>query len=118
MMDAEPPGFLSLRTRSPSRAWHLKRGETVVAALRLDYIDQPWFHCHFTADGPAWESIRPTVEEWTRATLETNPADVLRIPRAWEAFQALNLVLVPLDNAPPIEEFFLHVDGKTARFRY
>lgn len=83
----------------------------------LDYIDQPWFHCYFTAS-PSWESARPTVEEWTRATLEKNATDVLRIPRAWLALQDLGLTLVPLDGAPPVDDFLLHVDGVTARFRY
>jgi hypothetical protein len=99
------------------RSWQLKRGETVVATLTLDYVDQPWFHCHFTA-GPAWESIRPSVEEWTQATLERDAPDVLRIPHAWKTVKDLGLILVPLDGTPPIEDFFLHVDDATARFRY
>lgn len=100
-----------------ARSWHLKRGETVIATLTLKDIDQPWFHCHF-APCEAWEAIRPTVEEWTRATQETDATDVLRVPRAWKAVNDLGLTLVPLDDAPPVEVFFLHVDGATARFRY
>jgi hypothetical protein len=100
-----------------ARSWHLKRGETAVATLTLDEIDQPWFRCSFAAD-PHWDAVRPTVEEWTQSTLEINGPDPLRIPRAWQAVKDLGLTLVSLDGGPHIEDFFLHVDGAKARFRY
>ncbi|GLP65777.1 hypothetical protein TUSST3_23970 [Streptomyces sp. TUS-ST3] len=89
----------------------------VLATLTLHYIDQPWFRCHFAA-GPAWDAIRPTIEEWTQATLEREAPDVLRIPRAWEAVKDLGMTLVPLDGTAPIEDFLIPIDGATARFRY
>ncbi|MFF3911408.1 hypothetical protein ACFYZJ_36995 [Streptomyces sp. NPDC001848] len=99
------------------RPWQLKRGEVVLATPTLDYIDPPWFHCHFAA-GPEWEAIRPTFEEWTQATVERDAPDVLRIPRAWKGVKDLGMTLMPPDGTAPTDAFLLHVDGATARFRY
>ncbi|MFF0064212.1 hypothetical protein ACFYRC_22175 [Streptomyces sp. NPDC005279] len=93
------------------------RGETHLGTLTLDYIDQPWFYCHFDAT-PEWEAVRPTLDAWTEATLARNDPDELRIARAWQAVDALKLTLVPIHGGERVDEFLIHVEDDEARFRY
>ena len=92
------------------------QGGTHVGTLVLDHIDQPWFHCRFTAT-PAWELLRPTVEAWNRA-VERDRSHELEIAKALEAVDSLRLAIVPVPGSEPIDDFLLHVEGDEARFRY
>ncbi|WP_327190052.1 hypothetical protein [Streptomyces xinghaiensis] len=98
------------------RSWRLMQGDTQVGTLVLDHIDQPWFHCRFTAT-PDWEPLRPVVETWTRV-VESDDSDELQITQALEAVDALHLTLLPVSGSEEIDDFLIHVDGDAARFRY
>ncbi|MFJ9584503.1 hypothetical protein [Streptomyces acidicola] len=98
------------------QSWRLLQGDTPVGTLMLHHIDQPWFHCSFTATA-AWESLRPTVVAWTQV-VESNDSDELEVNEALEAIDALGLVLVPVAESEQIDDFLIHIEGDTARFRY
>ncbi|KOV65706.1 hypothetical protein ADL00_19230 [Streptomyces sp. AS58] len=82
----------------------------------LDHIDQPWHHCRFEATA-AWDHVRPTLAAWTRA-VEDDGSNELAVDEALEAVEALRLVLVAVADSEYIDDFLIHVDGDTARFRY
>ncbi|MEU4681808.1 hypothetical protein [Streptomyces xinghaiensis] len=98
------------------RSWRLMQGDTQVGTLVLDHIDQPWFHCRFTAT-PAWEPLRPAMEAWTRV-VDSDYSNELQITQACEAVDALRLTLLPVSGSDQIDDFLIHVEGDAARFRY
>lgn len=99
-----------------SRSWWLMQGDVHVGTLALDQVAQPWFECRFRPTS-AWEPLRPTVEAWTRA-VESDDSDEHEIIRALEAVDALKLALVSVPDSETIEDFLIHVEGDTARFRH
>jgi hypothetical protein len=105
-----------VRELMADRSWQLMQARTLLGTLTLDEIDQPWFRCHFTAT-PAWEDVRPILEEWTHS-IEAEEPDSPRAEQALRAVDALGLVLVPADGKEPIDDFFIHVRGTRASFRY
>lgn len=90
-------------------------GDTHLGTFLLDHISQPWFHCRFPATA-AWESLRPTVATWSRA-VDSDDSNELEIIEALEAVDALRLVLVSVVDSEQIDDFLIHVEGDTARFR-
>ncbi|MEV6311113.1 hypothetical protein AB0M10_21235 [Streptomyces sp. NPDC051840] len=85
-----------------------------LGTLVLARVDQPWFVCGFRATSD-WEASRPTVEAWTRAVDGDDEDEMIC---ALEAVDALGLSLVPVAGAEAIGDFLIHVEGRTARFRY
>lgn len=85
-----------------------------LGTLVLARVDQPWFVCSFGATSD-WEASRPTVQAWTRAVDEGDEDEMIC---ALEAVDALGLSLVPVTDAETIGDFLIHVEGRTARFRY
>ncbi|MGV9564315.1 hypothetical protein [Streptomyces sp. NPDC003480] len=98
------------------RSWRLMQGQSHLGTLTLDHIDQPWFHCCFTATA-AWEPLRPTVAAWTQA-VESNDSNELEIAKTLEDVDALGLLLVSVAGSQQIDDFLIHVEGDAARFRY
>ncbi|MGW3144036.1 hypothetical protein ACWDG1_05000 [Streptomyces sp. NPDC001177] len=98
------------------RSWQLVQGHTLLGALTLDGIDQPWFRCRFTGT-PAWEDARSILEEWTHS-IEAEEPDSPRVEQVLRAVDALHLALVPADGNEPIDDFLIHVRGAQASFRY
>ncbi|GAA2436735.1 hypothetical protein GCM10010421_28130 [Streptomyces glaucus] len=92
------------------------QGDTHVGTLLLDHIDQPWLHCRFTATA-AWDSVRPVLAAWTQA-VESDDSNELAVDEALEAVDALQLALVAVAGSERIDDFLIHVEGDTARFRY
>ncbi|MFF1380702.1 hypothetical protein [Streptomyces sp. NPDC058308] len=97
-------------------SWQLMQAGTPLGTLTLQEIDQPWFRCHFTG-APAWEAVRPVLEEWTHS-MEEAETDHSRVGRALAAVDALQLSLVPAHGDEPIDDFLIHVRGTSASFRY
>ncbi|MFJ9683592.1 hypothetical protein ACIRP2_37005 [Streptomyces sp. NPDC101194] len=50
--------------------------------------------------------------------MESNDSDEDAIIRALEAVDALKPALVSVPDSETIEDFLIHVEGGTARFRY
>ncbi|OKI96086.1 hypothetical protein AMK10_10615 [Streptomyces sp. CB02058] len=92
------------------------QGDVPVGTLVLGQVAQPWFECSFRPTS-AWEALRPTVEAWTRA-VESDDSNEDEISRALEAVDALKLTLVSVPGSETIEDFLIHVEGDTARFRH
>ena len=94
--------------------WTLMIGDSVLGMLTLDDLDMPWLCCHFTPT-PSFEQVRPLFV----AELEVLEGqwDEEQWEKAYAAIVALELRLVG-DDGQIIDEFLLHIDGDTARFRY
>ncbi|MFF0049451.1 hypothetical protein [Streptomyces sp. NPDC005498] len=57
------------------------------------------------------------MEAWTRA-VESDDSDEGEIIRTLEAVDALKLALIAVPDSETIEDFLIHVEGDTARFRH
>ncbi|MFI1481826.1 hypothetical protein [Streptomyces sp. NPDC020747] len=98
------------------RSWQLMQAHTLLGTLTLEEIDQPWFRGHFSGT-PAWEDVRPILEEWTRS-IEAEEPDPPRVDQAMRAVDGLHLSLVPANGDELIDDFLIHVRGTQASFRY
>ncbi len=94
--------------------WTLMMGDSALGTLTPYDSDWPWEYCHFTPT-PAFEQVRPLFV----AELEILEGqwDEAQWEKAYDAIAALKLRLVR-DDGQIIDEFLLHIDGDTARFRH
>jgi hypothetical protein len=99
-----------------NEVWLLKRGETTLATLTLQEIDQPFFDCLFEA-GEGYSEIAYLFEEQLRLTSDHESLEDGRWSRAYQRILDLNLEL----ESPKQErfhKFILNIDPPNARFRY
>jgi hypothetical protein len=94
--------------------YRVLRNGVLLGKLTRTGSDMPWWVGGFDP-APAFESLRSVFDK-ERELLEADE-DMDAWGQAWEELSQ-GLVLKPLDGRPPITEFLLHIDERTATWRY
>ena len=77
-------------------------------------FDMFWAEETFTP-APAFASFQPLFDR-ERRLLEADRMEEWQ--EAWDEIEQHGLRLVPADGSEPISEFLVHIDGRTAWWRY
>lgn len=96
-------------------AFTLVRRTTILGHLGPVHVNQPWFEARFEP-AAAFEEVRGQFERATRLLLEEERVE--EFDALWSALLEGGLRLMPDDGSEPIEDFIIHFDGDSCRFRY
>ena len=92
----------------------LRQGDTLLGTLTVDDGDMPWWYGDFrpTAD---FEPFRPIFAAWSKAVEDQ---DETAMDTAYQAIEALDLVITRTDDPESITQFMLHIEDDRFRLRY
>ncbi len=99
-----------------NEVWLFKRGETTLATMTLQEIDQPFFDCLFEA-GQGYSDIAHLFEDQLKLTKDQGSLEDGRWSRAYQRILDLNLELES-QKQERFRKFILQIDPPNARFRY
>jgi len=92
----------------------LKQNDKLLGTLRLQTIDQPYFHCRFEAT-EAFQLIKWFFDEELKLL---NGEDFEVWDEFYNQITNFNLMLVVSENGEIIKSFLLHIENDEAWFRY
>ncbi|MGA3489544.1 hypothetical protein ACK8GG_16215 [Micromonosporaceae bacterium DT55] len=95
--------------------WHLRRGEEIVAQIRVHSVDQPWSTGQFEA-GLGFADLAPLFQREVELVDSDGDLD----GEAWEAIQdrICRMVSLVKPDGQQVADFVLHVRGGEASFRW
>lgn len=96
-----------------SELWQLLRGTDLLAELRVQEIDQPWFYCALDPK-PSYSSVSPVFAR-EAALLDSGDEDARKAAAA--AIKELALTLSSPSRGESFSDFILHIKEQRAWFR-
>lgn len=96
-----------------SELWQLLHGSDLLAELRVEEVDQPWFYCSLDPK-PAYSAVSPVFAR-EAALLDSRDEDAREAASA--AIKDLGLTLSSPSRGESFSDFVLHIKEQRAWFR-